>query len=168
MHAGVREHGSIKMRQVIIRTILTSILTTLIAGTVLAQQIQGDVRYAESGQPTLGALVRCDGTGGYSSQITDRNGKFFFRVSPGHYTVTAEAPGFIEAQKSVDLLDRGQSEYIPLRLQPAKSEPAVHPRQPVLDARVPVAAQKEFEKAEAALASRKKERLRDGVDHLQK
>ena len=141
------------------------------AATSMAQEIQGEVRYAQSGRPAIGALVRCDGTGGVSEQLTDRSGRFYFRVSTGHYTVSTRAPGYIEDQKSVDMLDTRQSEYMYLRLRPAAPTSTVTlPKPPVLDANVPAEAQKEFESAEAALAiaGDKKEKLLEGVSHLEK
>ena len=144
-------------------------ILTFAAGPSLAQQIQGEVRYAQSGQPAIGALVRCDGTGGVNEQLTDRSGKFYFRVSPGHYSVSARVPGYLEAQQSVDMLDTRQSEYMFFRLRPAESTSTrARPNPSVLDANVPAAAQKEFEKAEAALTSNKKEKLLEGVSYLEK
>ena len=146
-------------------------ILTLAAAPSMAQEIQGEVRYAQSGKPAIGALVRCDGTGGVSERLTDRSGRFYFRVSPGHYTVSTRAPGYIEDQKSVDMLDTRQSEYMYLRLKPAASSSTVTlPKPPVLDANVPAEAQKEFESAEAvlAIAGEKKEKLLEGVSHLEK
>lgn len=134
-----------------------------------AQQIQGQVRYADSAKAVVGALVRCDGAGGLNSQITERNGKFLFLVSPGHYTVTVRFPGFMEEQRSVDLIDKQQSEYMLFVLRGNDSTSnARSPRPPVIDASVPPAALREFEKADAVLASDSKNRIQEGITHLEK
>jgi Tfp pilus assembly protein PilF len=148
---------------------LISALFVLASTAAVAQQIQGQVRYAESSQSAIGVLVRCDGTGGVSDQLTDRNGKFYFRVSPGHYTVTVRAPGFREEQQSRDLTDTQQSEYLFFTLKVAPTGSATsRPKPPVIDATVPTEAEKEFEKAEAALAGDKKDREQDAINHLEK
>jgi tetratricopeptide (TPR) repeat protein len=139
----------------------------LAASTTMAQQIQGQVRYQDSGQAALGALVRCSGSGGTSEQFTDRSGKFLFRVSPGHYDVTVHANGYAVQQQSVDLIDNMSSEYMFFRLKPdsgARTSSSIS----TVNANVPGEAQKEFDKAEAALGGDKKENLEEGVRHLEK
>ena len=128
-----------------------SLIATLMAFGVspaLAQQIQGQVRHADSGRSVLGALVRCDGTGGVSDQMTDRNGRFLFRVSPGHYTVTVRAAGYIEEEQQRDVIDKSQSEYLFFSLKPAPISPKVARGKPrVLDSTVPADAEREFAEA---------------------
>lgn len=151
------------------RLSLISLLVALSASAAVAQQIQGQVRYADSGQSAIGVLVRCDGTGGISDQLTDRNGKFYFRVSPGHYTVITRAVGFVEEQQSRDLIDTQQSEYLFFTLKPASTAPALVRANPmVIDATVPAEAEREFEKGEAALAGDKKDREQEAINHLEK
>ena len=102
-----------------------------------AQQIQGQVRYVASGQPVLSALVECDGTSGNSQELTDRDGKFSFGVSPGHYTVSVRVPGYRPEEQSVDLV-QNQSEYMLFRV---RSDPStankLRPNSPTMDANVP-------------------------------
>src|SRR5438477_11387513 len=130
-----------------------------------AQQIQGQVRYVASGQPVLSALVECDGTSGNSQELTDRDGKFSFRVSPGHYTVSVRVPGYRPEEQSVDLV-QNQSEYMLFRV---RSDPStankLRPNSPTMDGNVPPEARKEFEQAEAALTSNK---IDEEVRHLEK
>src|ERR1700730_12394785 len=105
----------------------------LAAANTSAQQIQGQVRYVDSGQPVLNALVECDGTSGNSQNLTDRDGKFSFGVSPGHYTVSVRVPGYRPEQQSVDLV-QNQSEYMLFRL---RSDPStankLRPNSPTMD-----------------------------------
>ena len=115
----------------------------------------------------LGALVYCRGTGGTSEQLTDRDGKFFFRVSPGHYAVSVRAAGLKEEERSVDLLDIQSSEYMFFRLK-ADSSGTRPTSRTTIAVDVPSEAQKEFDKAEAALAGDRKEKLQEGVIHLEK
>jgi tetratricopeptide (TPR) repeat protein len=137
------------------------------AANLSAQQIQGVVRYSDTGQPALNVLVECNGSGGNSQQFTTRDGKFYFRVSPGHYTVSVRQSGYREEQQSVDLLDSGSSEYMMFRLKPdaSASKPVRHSTVP---SDVPASAQAEFKKAETALAGGKKEGIEAAVRHLEK
>jgi tetratricopeptide (TPR) repeat protein len=154
------------MATTLLRLILIVTGTILAAAPTLAQQIQGQVRYAESNQPAINTTVRCDGIGGMSIQMTDGNGKFFFRVSPGHYTVTVHIPGYKEEQQSADLTDTNSNEYFFFKL---KSDGAPRVASPsVIDAAVPPKARDEFDKGAASIAEGRKETTQQGVMHLQK
>jgi tetratricopeptide (TPR) repeat protein len=155
------------MSQIRHYSLFVSAVLTLAAGTAVAQQIQGDVRHVGSQQPVLRAFVRCSGTGGISDQFTDRSGKFYFRVSPGHYDVTVHLPGYKEEQQSVDLLDTRSSEYMFFRLSPESSATNSLHSPSTIDASVPSEAQKEFDKGEAALAIATKGSMEKGVRHLE-
>lgn len=135
---------------------------------ILAQQISGQVLYLDSGQAAFNILIKCDGTGVRSEQLTDRGGKFRFFVSPGHYTVAIHAPGYIAEERSVDLVDNNSSEYFFFRLKPDRAGTKPPNSNPAADPNVPPAAQKEFEKAEVALANGKKEGIEEGVVHLER
>jgi tetratricopeptide (TPR) repeat protein len=142
-------------------------IIALLAFAVSAQQIQGDVRYADSSQPVLEAHVECSGTGGISSQMTGRNGKFFFRVSPGQYYVSVHMPGYQNEERSVVLTDFNASEYLSFRLRALPGAGAKNPKPPTVDASVPAEAQKEFDKAEATIATGKKEAIPEAIRHYQ-
>ena len=136
------------------------------AGTTLAQQIQGQIRYADSAQPAHDVPINCDGTGGRSQQLTDRQGKFYFRVSPGHYTVSIHVPGYQDEQRSYDLIDSTSSEYVIFQLRatsPAAKTPAANA--PLADPNAPPEANAEFQKAETSLQSGKRD---EAIQHLEK
>jgi len=152
----------------IFRLLVALTVLTVPLYSALAQQIQGQVRYSDSGQPVLNALVECDGTSENSQKLTDRDGKFSFGVGPGHYTVSVRVPGYRPEEQSVDLV-QNQSEYMLFRL---RSDPStadkLRSNSPNMDANVPPEARKEFEQAEAALSGNKKEDTEKGVRHLEK
>lgn len=151
---------------------LSRLLSTLgfivsAAIAVNAQHIEGEVRYPGSNQPVLEAHVECSGTGGISSQMTGRNGKFYFRVSPGSYNVSVRVPGYQEDIRSVVLTDVNASEYLYVKLRAIPSGTIKTPNPPIVDAAIPAAAQKEFEKAEAAMAAGNKESIPEAIRHYQ-
>jgi len=138
--------------------------------SIAAQQIQGQVRYAETGQPVFSIPVHCDGTGGNSQQMTDRNGKFDFHVSPGHYTVYIHVPGYRDEQRSLDLTDTQSNEYVDIRLRDdgsAKAKPGSGNTSEA-DPNIPAKAREEFDKGEAVLSGGKKEQLEEAAQHYEK
>ena len=154
------------MPRIFIRLFLMIAALAFSAVPALAQQIQGQVRYADSNQPAVRVPVRCNGVGCIPILMTDNNGKFVFNVSVGHYTISVQVPGYTEQEESRDLLDLQSNEYIFFKLKPdgtARAAPAS-----VVDANVPEAARKEFTKADEALATGKKEKLEEAVQHLEK
>jgi tetratricopeptide (TPR) repeat protein len=134
------------------------------ASAVNAQQIQGTVRNAATQQPIMGALVRCSGSGGTNEHLTDPNGKFFFRVSPGHYECSVRASGFREQQESKDLLDTQSSEYLDFRLTADSGSAGTS----AVASNIPAKAREDFDKGAAAIALGKKENLEEAVLHLEK
>lgn len=158
------------MPRTIFRSLFIAALLAFAAVSAAAQQIQGEVRNVQTGQPVLGALVHCDGTGGTNQVLTDRNGKFYFRVSPGHYNVYVSAPGFVAPPQSADLTDTQSSEYLFFRL---REDPA-HGSAPNADgsaapgANVPAKAREEFDKGSALVGEGKKEKAEEGIAHLEK
>jgi tetratricopeptide (TPR) repeat protein len=137
-------------------------------------QITGYLRYAD-GSPANEVVVRLERfSGGYVTDVrTDRLGKFRFTgLSPQQYNLVIHHPGYRDIEREVNLI-MVPAENLQLALIPDKSE--VGTKQPplassklVLDASVPPEARKEFEKADAILATQKKERTADAMVHLQK
>lgn len=154
------------MPRTFIRLFLTISALVFSAVPALAQQIQGQVRYADTNQAAVRVPVRCNGVGCIPILMTDNNGKFVFNVSVGHYTISVQVPGYLQQEESRDLLDLQSNEYIFFKLKPdgtARAAPGA-----AVDANIPEAARKEFTKAEEALATGKKEKLEEAVQHLEK
>lgn len=147
--------------------VVTGILT-LTASPILAQQIEGQVRYAQGGRPVYRAAVICSGFGCSGRAYTGRDGRFRFRFSrPGQYTIRVEAPGLIGEERSVALLGYSSSEYMFFQLRPdpaASGAPSAPPG--VIYASVPVIARREFELGRDALAA--EGRADEGIAHLEK
>lgn len=148
---------------------LLIVVAVLILATcpALAQQIEGQVRYAGGG-PAHNVAVLCSGIGCSGRVYTDRGGRFRLRFSrPGQYTITVESPGFIPEQRSVSLLAYSAREYMFIQLRPDpaySSAPTAPPG--VIYAGVPVIARREFELGRDALAEEGKTEV--GIEHLEK
>ncbi len=152
----------------LIKLLFVFAILTLAAAPSMAQQIQGDVRYAANSQPAFGILVHSSGTGGTSEQQTDRNGKFYFRVSPGHYTITVRVPGYKEEVRAVDMTEAQQSEYISFRLKDDGSGAKPTTGNAPDPNAVPAKAREEFDQGAAIINEGKKERMPEGIAHLEK
>jgi len=136
-------------------------------------QITGYLRYAD-GSPANEVVVRLERlSGGYVTDVrTDRLGKFRFTgLGPQQYHVVIRHPGYREIEREVNLLFTG-AENLQLALIPDRTEVGNKPppasSKLILDASVPAEARKEFEKADAILATQKKERTGEAMVHLQK
>jgi tetratricopeptide (TPR) repeat protein len=132
--------------------------------------ITGQVRYAQGGQPAFNVLVSCDSFSGglIGQENTDRNGRFQFRnVALAQYVIIVRVPGYVEERETVEL-QGSPDQYLQIRLRPDGSGTSNAAAPPILDANVPADARKEFEKADAALASNKKEGTEEGIRHLEK
>ncbi|HEY8562492.1 MAG TPA: carboxypeptidase regulatory-like domain-containing protein [Pyrinomonadaceae bacterium] len=135
-------------------------------------QVNGQVRYAASRRPAENVLVRIENfTGGMVAQTTtDRNGKFSFTgLESKQYIVTVHAPGFQEVRQNVDLVT-ANSGYLNIELASDNDAPAGRrpPAAPVIDANLPPAARKEFERARALLDKEKKEKFSESLPYLEK
>jgi Tfp pilus assembly protein PilF len=157
-----------KMYRSAFRLLIVVAFLTLSVCPVLAQQIEGRVRYAEGGGPVFNAAVICSGFGCSGRVYTDRGGKFRLRFArPGQYSITVEAPGFLPEQRMVSLLAYSQSEFmfIQLRRDPeARSEPTAPPG--VIHVGAPPIARREFELGRDALAA--EGRTDEAIAHLEK
>jgi tetratricopeptide (TPR) repeat protein len=156
------------MSHLISRTLAAFGLLLLFACAALAQQITGQVRYADTGQPAFNIPVRCDGTNASLLVQTDRGGKFVCHLGgTGRYTVTISVPGYISEEQTADITDTGENEYMNFRLRPGGSAKAATP-DAASSAAVPPEARGEFDKAEASIAAGSKKDLEEAVRHLEK
>ncbi|MGB7922485.1 MAG: tetratricopeptide repeat protein [Pyrinomonadaceae bacterium] len=150
------------MSRPVFRLLIVSIVLAFAAAPAFAQQITGQVRYADGNQPAFNIPVECQGTNCNGTTYTDRQGKFVWRFGggaggisggTGQYTITVSAPGYRTETRSVTLLDVAQSEYMffTLKRDPkagdATGAPGVVTAPVVIDPKVPAPAREEYEKA---------------------
>ena len=158
-------------------TVVFAILIS--SGVTLAQQaptmsvqiqVHGQIRYSQTGRPAEFVLVRLESFDGASAGETtsDRSGRFtFMGLWKALFIVSVRVQGFTEIRQQVDLRTQ-VSDYIQLQLVPEQNSPPVS--QPkhgaVIDASIPPAARREFEKGSEALVSEKN--VAKGIQHLEK
>ena len=138
--------------------------------STVAGRINGQVRFADTGQPAYNVLVSCDNVtgGGLAGQVmTDRNGRFNFQVPLAQFNITVRVSGYIEQTQTVELLT-SPTAYLQFQLQPDKLKPAAAVNPAIIDASVPTSARQEFDAATKALANGKKEGIEEAVRHLEK
>ncbi len=79
----------------------------------------GEVVSAEDGSPVQFATVTIEGTP--SGAVTDKNGRFRFRVAQGDHTLVVSFVGFEEYKRSITLGD-GRSPEFAIKLQPSSTD----------------------------------------------
>jgi tetratricopeptide (TPR) repeat protein len=161
------------MSHSIFRFLIVVAVLTFAAVPSLAQQIQGQVRYAEGNQPAFNVPVECEGSGCSGYQYTDRQGKFRWVFGgpgatggTGNYTITVRVPGFRTESRSVTMLDNRSNEYMLFTLRPdpkAAGAPTGAPG--VVAAGAPPAARTELEAGSKAIDEGKSE---EAIPHLEK
>lgn len=132
-----------------------------------AGRINGRVRFP-NGQPAAEILVSCDAwSGGMVGQArTDGGGRFHFdNLGPAQFTISIRQPGYLPYSETVELQTTFSAD-LQILLQPDPNAVATTPGS-VIDSNIPIAAQKEFEKAEAAMATGKKEDIPEAIRHYQ-
>src|ERR1044072_6289418 len=118
-------------------------------------EIHGQVRFAQGGTPAEHVIVRLesyDGGGSISEAFTDSSGKFqFSSLPPAQYSVRVRQSGYRDVQQTIDMttISRG---LVLLQLVVDTSSSSTTSKPGSIDANVPAAAQKEFDKGVAALA----------------
>lgn len=129
--------------------------------TTTTVEIHGQVRFAEGGAPAEHVLVRLesyDGGGSISEAFTDRLGKFRFTgLHPAQYSVRVRQAGYRDAQQNIDMQTTTNG-LVLLQLSRDRSSSSTTSATGSIDANVPAAAQKEFDKGVAALAEGGKEK----------
>jgi Tfp pilus assembly protein PilF len=154
------------------RLLLSSVVTIAICHFVSLAQVQtspapatveihGQVRFIEGGRPAANVVVRLesyDGGGSITEAFTDRLGKFrFTALPPAMYSVRVRQPGYRDAQQNVDMTT-ASSGLVMLQLVRDASTTTNSTVVGSIDATVPAAAQKEFDKGVAALSEGGKEK----------
>ncbi|HKR23254.1 MAG TPA: tetratricopeptide repeat protein [Pyrinomonadaceae bacterium] len=135
---------------------LVSVAQVQTSPTGATVEINGQVRLAQGGAPAQQVLVRLesyDGGGSISEAFTDRLGKFRFTgLPPAQYSIRVHQPGYRDAQQNVDMTTTSRG-LVYLQLSPETStSTASKTVTGSIDANVPAAAQKEFDKGISALA----------------
>ncbi|HEY0324228.1 MAG TPA: tetratricopeptide repeat protein [Pyrinomonadaceae bacterium] len=133
----------------------------------LTVEITGLVRLVDKGEPARNVQVRLERLGGgIVDQIaTDSQGRFRFQgLQRGYYNVTINAQGYnaVQQQADVNVILRA---YLVVELSPEKTATLAMQTPMVIDARVPLEAQGEFEKARGALALKD---TKEALTHLEK
>lgn len=133
-------------------------------------EIHGQVRFTEGGAPAENILVRLesyDGGGSISEAFTDRLGKFRFSgLQPAQYSVRVHQSGYRDTQQTVDL-QTSSSGLVMLQLSKDGSRTTTTATG-TIDATVPVAAQKEFDKGVATLAGSGKDKTTVAARYFEK
>ena len=139
--------------------------------TTSTVEIHGQVRFAQGGAPAANVVVRLesfDGGGSISEAFTDRLGKFRFSgLPPAQYSVRVRQPGYRDAQQNIDMTTTS-SGLVLLQLSRDASSSSTSSITGSIDANVPAAAQKEFDKGVAALAEGGKEKTELAVRCFEK
>ena len=161
--------------------LVASIAITLCRFVILAQvqnspttstvEIHGQVRFAEGGAPAPNVVVRLesfDGGGSISEAFTDRLGKFNFSgLPPAQYSVRVRQTGYSDAQQSIDMTTTSNG-LVLLQLSRDRSSTSTTSIAGSIDANVPPAAQKEFDKGLTALAEGGKDKTGLAARHFEK
>jgi tetratricopeptide (TPR) repeat protein len=140
-------------------------------GSRTSVEIHGQVRFAEGGAPAPNIVVRLESNegGGYVTEaFTDRLGKFNFTgIPPAMYSVRVRQTGYRDVQQNVDLLTVS-SGLVLLQLVREPSTGTNTTATGSIDANVPPAAQKEFDKGVAALGEGGKDKIGAAVRSFEK
>ncbi|PWT88602.1 MAG: hypothetical protein C5B55_12805 [Blastocatellia bacterium] len=136
--------------------------------TGISLEIHGQVRFAEGGAPAENVLVRLESYesgGSLMEAFTDRSGKFRFSgLSPAQYEVIVHQSGYVDNSQRVDL-QTSTSGYVILQLTRDNSGAPVKAAKGGVDASIPAAAQKEFDKGVEALDAAK---IDEAARHFQR
>jgi Flp pilus assembly protein TadD len=134
-------------------------------------ELHGQVRFTEGGAPAYNILVRLesyDSGGSISEAFTDRLGKFRFSgLPPAQYSVRVHQSGYRDTQQNVDL-QTSSSGFVMLQLAKDASGSTAASVVGSINAKVPAAAQKEFDKGVAALAGTGKDRVTVAIRSFEK
>ena len=138
--------------------------------TTATVEIHGQVRLAVGGQPAENVVVRLesyDSGGSISEAFTDRLGKFRFTgLPPAQYSIRVHQTGYRDVQQNIDMTTTSSGLVM---LQLIRDIPIAGTSVTgSIDANVPAAAQKEFDKGVAALAEGGKDKTTFAVKCFEK
>ena len=138
-------------------------------GNSLTFEVNGEVRFAETGQSAINVPVRLERfSGGVIDQImSDSRGRFRFPNLPrGYYKVIVNVPGYRPAQQDADLQVLFRV-YLNVELTPdaPKAGSGLPLLTEVVDARIPPEARENFSHGRAALS---RKNYPEAVTHLEK
>ena len=156
---------------VVAMTLCQFVIRAQVQNSPTVVEIHGQVRFAQGGAPAANVVVRLesyDGGGSISEAFTDRLGKFRFTgLPPAQYSVRVRQSGYLDAQQSVDMTTTARG-LVMLQLSRDNSSSSTTTVAGVVNAKVPAAAQKEFDKGVAALAEGGKEKITFAVRCFEK
>jgi tetratricopeptide (TPR) repeat protein len=139
--------------------------------TTATVEIHGQVRFAEGGAPAEQVLVRLesyDSGGSISEVFTDRLGKFRFTgLPPAQYSIRIRQSGYRDAQQNIDMTVTSNG-LVLLQLTRDVSLPGGKSIAGSINANVPAAAQKEFDKGVEALSQGGKDKTAFAVKCFEK
>ncbi|HZI46830.1 MAG TPA: carboxypeptidase-like regulatory domain-containing protein, partial [Pyrinomonadaceae bacterium] len=134
-------------------------------------EIHGQVRFAEGGAPATNVVVRLEsyeGGGSITEAFTDSLGKFrFTSLPPAVYSVRVKQLGYLDAQQNVDMTT-SSSGLVLLQLARDATAATTTSVTGSIDANVPPAAQKEFDKGVVALGQGGKDKIETAVRCFEK
>ena len=134
-------------------------------------EIHGQVRFAEGGAPAEHVVVRLESYnsgGSVSEAFTDSSGKFHFSsLPPAQYSVRVRQSGYRDAQQTIDMTTIS-SGLVLLQLSRDASSSSTITKPGSIDANVPAAAQKEFDKGVTAIAEGGKDKTSFAVKCFEK
>jgi Flp pilus assembly protein TadD len=152
-------------------TLCQFVIRAQVQHTPAMVEINGQVRFAEGGAPAANVVVRLesfDGGGSITEAFTDSTGKFRFTgIPPAQYSVRVRQSGYRDAQQTVDMTTQSRG-LVLLQLMRDGSSLSTTSAMGTIDANVPAAAQKEFDKGVAALAERSKDKTEFAVRCFEK
>ena len=156
---------------IVAMSVCSFVILGQVSPSVKSVEIHGQVRFAEGGAPAEHAVVRLEsyeGGGSIGEAFTDSTGKFrFSSLPPAMYSIRVRQSGYRDAQQNIDMTTT-PSGLVLLQLSRDASSSSIISKPGSIDANVPAAAQKEFDKGATALAEGGKDKTSFAVKCFEK